>query len=185
MNITDALLSPNQFSRPGRPLDRVMAIVVHYLGNPEQGPQGARDYWEDLKTQDAADKKPDVSASAHYVVGFHGEILRAIPEDEKAYHCGGVFYSAGAQAFFERYCTDSSSSPNRVTIGVELCHPDWTGKPTEPTRAAALELVRDLCSRYLLDPRRAVFRHYDITGKDCPRWYVAHADDWSRFVDEI
>jgi N-acetylmuramoyl-L-alanine amidase len=184
MNITEALLSPNQFSRPGKKLDRVMAIVVHYLGKPEQGPRGARDYWEGLKTQDDADLKPDISASAHYVVGFHGEILRCIPEDEKAFHCGGVFYSAAAKAFFGNYCAPDSS-PNRVTIGVELCHPDWTGMPTDATRSGALELVRDLCDRYLVNPCRAVFRHFDITGKDCPRHFVAHPEDWADFIESI
>jgi N-acetylmuramoyl-L-alanine amidase len=182
--IKELLLSPTQFSRPGKPLDKVMGIVIHYLGKPEQNPQQARNYWESLKTQDDADKIPDISASAHYIVGFQGEILRAIPESEKAFHCGGAFYSTEAKVFFGGYCSPYSS-PNRVTIGVELCHPDWTGKPTEPTRAGALELVRDLCTRYSLDPRRAVFRHFDITEKDCPRWYVAHVDEWARFVAEI
>jgi N-acetylmuramoyl-L-alanine amidase len=184
MNITDALLSPNQFSRPGKPLEAVRAVVVHYLGNPGQGPQGARDYWESLKTQDAADARPDISASAHYVVGFEGEILRAIPEDEKAYHCGAASYTDAARAFFGDYCAPDSS-PNRCTIGVELCHPDATGKPEDATRAAAVELVRDLCDRYALNPLFAVWRHWDVTGKACPKWYVDNPDEWARFILDL
>jgi N-acetylmuramoyl-L-alanine amidase len=187
--IADAQLSKNQFSRPGVPLDRVMAIVVHYLGNPGQGPRGARDYWEGLKTQDAADKNPDVSASAHYVVGFKGEVLLAIPEEEKAYHCGGASYTSTAQAFFGIYCSPQSS-PNRVTIGVELCHADTTGRPSIVTRSAARELVRDLCQRHGLDPKRDLWRHWDITGPKangviCPKWFVEHPDDWAAFIASI
>ena len=181
MKINDALITPNRFSRPGNPLEKVLAIVVHYLGNPLQGPYGARDYWDGLKTQDAADAKPDISASAHYIVGFDGSIIRAIPESEKAYHCGSASYTKKAQEFFGAYCSPSSS-PNRVTIGVELCHPDESGKPMTETEGAALELVRDLCMRYNLDPSRHVWRHFDITGKICHKWYVDQPDEWARFL---
>ena len=184
MQITESLLSKNIFSRPGKPLDRVMAVVVHYLGNPGQGPRGARDYWESLKTQDAADAVPDRSASAHYIVGLDGAILRTIPETEKAYHCGAAKYTPAAEAFFGIYCTPQNS-PNRVTIGVELCHPRADGEPTTFTRSAALELLRDLCRRHGLDPRRDIWRHHDITGKDCPRFFVAHDQAWRDFIAEI
>jgi N-acetylmuramoyl-L-alanine amidase len=185
LNITEALLSKNQFSRPGKPLDCVKAIVVHYLGNPGQGPHGARDYWESLKTQDAADKRPDISASAHYIVGFEGEILRTIPETEKAYHCGALSFTDAALEFFGDYCTDPNSSPNRVTIGVEFCHFEASGKPGAKTRASLLGLVQCLCQRYELNPLFHVWRHWDVTGKTCPKWFVDNSDEWSRFILDL
>ena len=45
--IHDDLLSPNQFSRPGKPLDRVMAIVIHYLGFP--GPKPSQRSWRSTR----------------------------------------------------------------------------------------------------------------------------------------
>jgi len=185
MNVTEALLSKNIFSRPGKPLDDVMAIVVHYVGKPGQTAQQVREYFESLKTQNAADKQPDRSASAHYAIGLAGSILRLIPEAEKAYHCGAAGYTPEARAFFGNYCTDPNSSPNRVTIGIELCHPDDGGQPTPATETAALDLVRDLCWRHELDPRTAVWRHYDITAKHCPLWYIDHPDEWERFISLI
>lgn len=184
MKVFDDLIPENCFSRPGKKLDKVLAIVVHYLGNPGQGPRGARDYWACLAGQDDADTIPDISASAHFVVGFDGEILRAIPEDEKAYHCGAAGYTRLAMSLFGDYCRPVSS-PNRVTIGVELCHPGADGKPLPETESAAIELVRELCATHGLDPRFSVLRHFDVTGKDCPRWYVAHPEAWRRFLDLV
>lgn len=185
MRIINDLLTINQFSRRGQPLDKVMAIVVHYLGVAEQSAMTARNYWESLKSQDAMDAKPDLSASAHFIVDFDGVILRTIPEMEKAYHCGAKAYTQRARDFFGNYCRDPNSSPNRVTIGIELTHPRDDGKPDHVTRAAAIELIRDLCQRYSLDPRRHVLRHYDVTGKDCPRWFVANPEDWNIFLASI
>jgi N-acetylmuramoyl-L-alanine amidase len=177
--IKDDLLDFNQFSRQGAKLDKVMAIVVHYIGNPGATAKQVRDYWDSLKSQDVANDK-SVSASAHFIVDFDGSVLRAIPEDEKAYHCGAVQYSDKAIAFFVDY-TSIHSSPNRVSIGVEMCHPDFTGQPNPNTLLTTLELVGDLCARYSLDPETNVFRHFDITGKNCPKWFVNNPNKWQDF----
>ena len=184
MRIINDLLTINPYSRPGRPLYSVMGIVIHYLGAPGQPAMAARNYWESLKNQDAEDAKQDVYASAHFVVDFDGIVLRTIPETEMAYHCGAKKYTQKACDAFGNYC-DSNSSPNRVTIGVELTHPAADGKPGDITRDVAVELIRDLCKRFGLEPRKQVFRHYDITGKDCPRWFVANPEDWNAFLVSI
>ena len=184
MNIEEDLLPKNQFSRPGKALDRVMAVVIHYLGKPGQSARVARQYWASLASQDAADARPDISASAHYIVDANGTILRTLPESEKGYHCGSPIYTDQAKAFFGDYCT-KDSSPNRVTIGVELAHFDWTGKPSPETEDATVELVRDLCARYALSPMHAVWRHYDVTGKDCPHYFVTYPNEWARFLERL
>ena len=28
-------------------------------------------------------------------------------------------------------------------------------------------------------------RHYDITGKNCPKYYVEHADAWETFLEDV
>lgn len=38
--------------------------------------------------------------------------------------------------------------------------------------------------RYKLNPLRDVIRHYDVTGKDCPRYYVEHLDAWEALKQE-
>ena len=184
MLIAEMHLSRNQFSRPGRALDPLKAVIVHFVGYPGQAADRVRAYFESLKTQDAADKVPDRSASAHYVVGFRGEIIQCIPEGEVAYHCGGI-YTPWAREYFGDYCKNPSS-PNRCTLGIEMCHKDASGKPSIVTLSAARELIRDIFRRHKITaPRTALFRHYDITGKDCPRWFVSHPEAWQDFIDSI
>lgn len=185
LNIIDDLLSINPFSRSGAPLDTVMALVIHYIGVGGQRAKVARNYWEGLKTQDARDAIPDRSASAHFIVDLDGSIVRTVPETEKAYHCGAAVYTPQARSFFGPYCTDSTSSPNRVTIGIEMTHPNATGKPTVETFESTRQLVRALCEEYRLDPFSRIWRHYDVTGKDCPRWLVAQPKHWRWFLESI
>lgn len=30
-----------------------------------------------------------------------------------------------------------------------------------------------------------VIRHYDVTGKNCPKYYVEHEDEWDNFIDDV
>jgi N-acetylmuramoyl-L-alanine amidase len=186
MLIAERHLSQNRFSRPGTPIDPIKSIIVHYVGNPGQSADRVRDYFDGLKTQDAADAKPDRSASAHYVVGLRGEIIQCIPENEVAYHCGAANYTPWAREYFGEYCTNPRKSPNLCTLGIELCHKPTNGQLSIVTLSACRELIRDICRRHNFNtPRNVVFRHYDITGKDCPRWFVAHPEDWQSFIDSI
>jgi N-acetylmuramoyl-L-alanine amidase len=43
------------------------------------------------------------------------------------------------------------------------------------------ELTAELCLQLGLDPETDVIRHYDVTGKDCPKYYVEHPEAWNAF----
>ena len=51
--ITEELLTPNEYSRPGLSLDKVNGIVVHYTANPGTGAENNRSYFEGLKDSGA------------------------------------------------------------------------------------------------------------------------------------
>ena len=36
-----------------------------------------------------------------------------------------------------------------------------------------------------LDPRKDFIRHYDVTGKLCPLYYVKHEKAWEGFLSQI
>lgn len=143
MKITDALLTPNKFSRPQIPLKSVKKVVLHYVGNPKSSAMANRNYFENQKSGGRY-------VSSHYIVGLSGEILRCVPENEVA------------------YC---SNQANTYSISIECCHPDATGKFTDATTASAAELCAYLLKKYGLSVNDLI-RHYDVTGKQCPLWFV-------------
>ena len=70
-----------------------------------------------------------------------------------------------------------SNSRNSDTLSIECCHPDETGAFTQATYDSLVCLLRWLCELYDLSPDD-VIRHYDVTGKLCPLYYVEHPDAW-------
>lgn len=151
-------LTPNEYSRPGKELKEVNAIVVHYVGNPGTTAAQNRSYFENLKDTHAT------SASSHYIIGMEGEIIQCVPLNEISY---------------------ASNNRNKDTIAIECCHPDETGQFTTATYKSLVKLVAALCRTYDLDPETGIIRHYDVTGKYCPLYYVNHEDEWYGFKFDV
>ena len=151
-------LTPNEYSRPGKELKEVNAIVVHYVGNPGTTAAQNRSYFENLKDTHAT------SASSHYIIGMEGEIIQCVPLNEISY---------------------ASNNRNKDTIAIECCHPDETGQFTTATYKSLVKLVAALCRTYDLDPETGIIRHYDGTGKYCPLYYVNHEDEWYGFKLDV
>jgi len=159
MQITDALLTISNYNRPGTKRSSTTAIACHYIGNPGTSAQANRNYFESLKNGQGT------KASCHYIIGLQGEILRLIPEDEIS------------------WCTNQANS---YTISIEACHPDNSGKFNDATYESYVALCADLCSRWGLDPvNGGLIRHYDVTGKVCPKYFVDHPDAWTQFKAEV
>lgn len=157
LSIQHQFLTVNPYSRSGRALKRVKGIVVHYTGNPGSTAQNNRDYFESLK-----DKKTTY-ASSHFIIGLNGEIIQCIPLNEISY---------------------ASNERNKDTISIECCHPDESGKFTDETYQSLQLLVSALMSTYHLNTDD-VIRHYDVTGKICPKYFVEHEDAWLEFKNSL
>ncbi len=157
MEIQQKLLTVNQYSRPGTKLKQVKNIVVHWVGNANSTAMANRNYFESLKEKKSF-------ASSHYIVGLQGEIIQCVPENEIAYH---------------------ANNANSYSLGIEVCHPDWIGKFTETTYRSLIDLLVDLCKRYGLEPTTAIIRHYDVTKKLCPKYYVEHSQDWKQLKLDV
>ena len=151
------LLDVNEYSRPGTALEQVNSIVIHYTANPGSSAMANRDYFEGLK--DAHTTK----ASSHFIVGLEGEVVQCIPTTEIAY---------------------ASNSRNPDTISIECCHPDDTGAFNTATYQSMVQLTAWLCNRFGLNSQD-VIRHYDVTGKICPKYFVEHEDAWEQFKTDV
>lgn len=166
MQITKAHLTPNEYSRPQKPLLSTRAIVLHWVGNPSTSARANRDFWESRKDGGNG------YGSAHLIVDDR-EIIEAIPLFEMAYHVGAESYTPFALEFLSSY-------PNNCTLGIEMTHPDWTGRPSEDTWQRTVRLVADLLLSQRLKAHN-ITTHHAITGKDCPRWMVRHPAELERF----
>lgn len=151
------LLDVNEYSRPGIALQDINGIVIHYTANPGSSAQANRNYFQGLKDSH------ETKASSHFVVGLDGEIIQCIPSNEISY---------------------ASNDRNSDTLSIECCHPDETGKFTDATYASVINLTAWLCVRFDLTGQD-VIRHYDVTGKLCPLYFVEHEDAWEQFRKDV
>ena len=151
------LLPVNEYSRPGTELTQVNGIVVHYTANPGTTAEQNRSYFASLA------ETGETHASSHFIIGISGEIIQCIPCTEISY---------------------ASNERNSDTISVECCIPDDTGKFTDETYQSLIRLVTWLMGRYDLTTDD-VIRHYDVTGKDCPKYFVENSNAWSDFKTDL
>lgn len=150
--------------------DRIRYIVIHYVG-ATGGAKANCEYY--------ASKY--LGASAHYYVGFEGEIWQSVEDKNIAWHCG-------AKSYRHPDCRNSNS------IGIELCvrnrgskaanSRDWYFE--DATVQAAIQLTKELMEKYGV-PADHVVRHYDVTGKICPNPYVYNHTQhtWEDFKEAL
>ena len=156
--VQEDLLPVNPYSRCGDKLQRVNAVVIHYVGNPDTTAWQNRSYFENLATT------RDTSASSNLIVGLEGEALLCVPLDEVA------------------YC---SNDRNYDTVSIEFCHPDADGKPNQATYDTLVKLTAWLCRLYGLSAETYVIRHFDVIGKHCPVYFVQNAAEWTQFKADV
>lgn len=78
----------------------------------------------------------------------------------------------------------ASNERNSDTVSIEVCHPDETGKFTEETYRSLVQLTSWLCVKFGLS-EEDVIRHYDVTGKICPKYFVEDENAWEDFRTDV
>ena len=156
-SVIEDYLTPNEYSRPQTKLKSVKGIVVHYTANPGTDAKANRDYFNGLAVSGAT------YASSHFIIGLDGTIIQCVPITELAY---------------------ASNERNVDTISIECCHRNKNGKFTKETYDSLVKLVAWLCDEFGLE-EDDVIRHYDVTGKLCPLYYVKHEDKWAQLKNDI
>lgn len=152
--------------------NRIKYIVIHYVGGLGGAEQNCKYFAE-----------CDRGASAHYFVGFNGEIWQCVEDKDVAWHCG-------ANSYKHAECRNVNS------IGIEMCvrkkntssmsvtDKDWYFE--DATVKATTDLTKYLMGKYNV-PESNVIRHYDVTGKICPNPYVYNTTNhtWDEFKNMI
>lgn len=151
------LLPPNPYSRPGESLPEVKSVFVHYTANPGTDALQNRNYFANLA------QTGETSASAHFIIGYEGEIIQCVPLWEIAYAVKGR---------------------NFDSVSIECCYLEENGEFTDATYDSLIRLTAWLLGKYELDTGD-IKRHYDEGGKNCPKYYVEHEDAWITLVRDI
>ncbi len=152
-----------------RKKEDIRYLVYHYTGNDgDTAENNARYYSNPINPP----------ASAHYFVDDNG-IFQSVGELTIAWAVGG-----------ERWddCSETGGgklygiATNANSISIEICdNPPKDGKirPTEATLQNAVELGKNVMQRYNI-PIERVIRHFDVTGKHCPAYFMDDAA-WAAF----
>lgn len=96
--------------------------------------------------------RSSVGASAHYFIDSGYTIWQSVPDNCTAWHAGNW-------------------AMNQRSIGIEVCS---AGAFTTAEIDRLTWLVQHLMQKYNI-PASRVIRHYDVTGKKCPAYYVDSA----------
>lgn len=147
---------------------QLKGVVAHWTANTRKGAdaQANRSYFNGSA----------MFASAHYIIDDQ-RIIQCIPDNEVAYHVGANKYRPDG----DRIRGESSLTPNYFLIGFEMCvneDGDW-----EKTYQHAVALAAHLLRKYRFTITD-LYRHHDITGKDCPKMMLT-ASAWSKFKTDV
>lgn len=155
MQIQTLLSNRNNYGNK-RATSQIKYIVIHYTANDGDKAVNNAKYFNSRV----------VKASAHYFVD-DTEIWQSVPDDYVAWAVGGSKYKNTKGGTLHGIATNAN------TISIELTDTVKNGvvEPTAKTVANAMALTKELMAKYNI-PVDRVIRHYDVTGKLCPAYWV-------------
>ena len=165
----------SRYKQSNRKVNDIKYIVIHFTAvDGDSDEAEARNF-----------SRPCSKSSAHFFVDDNS-ITQTVDIKDVAWHCGGSVYNDVAKTGggkLHNICTNSNS------IGIEMCDTNRNGKYdiTDKTRNNAIKLVRALMNDYNIDINHVV-RHFDVTGKYCPRYYCppyGDSKEWDKFKKDI
>lgn len=163
-------------------IGRIKYIVIHYFGSLGSAAAVANYF-----------KSAYRGASAHYALDEGDIVYQCVDDGDIAWHCG----TKGT--YVHPYCRNSNSigievRPYKIdpSTAADAMKKDWYF--TDKTIDNLVVFTKYLMKKYDVSPENVV-RHYDVTGKWCPRpymgddineyWHVTGNEMWRRFKERI
>lgn len=133
-------------------------VVVHETDNesPTADAEGHYNYWN---------SDPNAQTSAHFVVD-ENKAIQLGEFNWRMWHCG------------EKY---NPNIGNFNTIAVEIC----VNGNYMKARQNAIELIKDYILPKTGIPVSNLIRHFDVTGKTCPRKMINNPSLWKDFINQV
>ena len=212
MTLYKQLVSGLHPNRPGTYLSTVRAIIFHYTGNDAPSADDTmnaryfgRPWKGSLETPLELDGSPFRYGSTQ-IIADHDSVTMAIPDDEVAWACGDRNAGPWTPELKGQMPIARNLFGNRQnyhSVSVEICSNDVIKGSDEDWRGACSNAA-SWAINYLflnnlivdvkgsLDPQAftgplaprhvLLLRHFDVTGKICPKPFVDDYAAWERFV---
>lgn len=162
----------NKYSRPGIKNNGIKGLIMHYTANNGGTARNHKSYFNNLS---------GAYASAQLFVD-DVEALCIIPLDEVAYHANDIQKYVNGQPYYP--LRGIIGNANYSTIGLEMCL-DANGNITEATFQNSVKAVKELIKMFPQITADRIWRHYDVTGKNCPAPWVARPSELERFKKAV
>ena len=159
-NMIKQFMKINKYGRPGIKRSKTTKIAWHFTGQHDVSAKNTVSYFSNVVANGYKVNGRYIYASSHLVIGLNGETYHIVPFDEIAY---------------------TTNDANYYSIGVECA---TTGSDDHYTDEEYVSMVKTgawLAQTRKLDPRKDFIRHYDVTGKICPRYFVNNVKAWKQF----
>lgn len=166
-------ITVNKYTRPGTKRSSTKGIVLHYTANPGASADNHRKYF--------GNGGGGRYAGAHIFID-NKESLCIVPLNEVCYHANDVQKYVGGKAY-RGASGKLGYNANLTTIGIEMCI-EKDGTIATATFNQAVDVTADLCKKYGLDTDD-LYRHYDVTAKNCPAPWVSKSSEWTRFKNAV
>jgi hypothetical protein len=185
-------LPKNQFSNPGMPIDEFRACVFHYPISIKCSGERLFRYFKSLKDQNPHDDIKDTYVSTQYGITPKG-IYEYIKLGDVAYSVGAPLYTEEAKRLFPDHTTNKYDkdhghymTPNYITVNAEMYQIDKEGTHDKETLDHGINwaVYIHMCFRTEPTPQ-TIQRHFDITGKICPRMFVKDQRKWNDYKHMI
>ena len=150
-----------------RSTSSIKYIVIHFTANDGDKAVSNGNYF----------KNNVVKASAHYFVD-DDTVVKSVDDNKVAWSVGGSKYAdCKTTGGGTKYGTVTNSN----SISIEMCDTKKDGKvmATKATQENCIKLAVKLMKKYNI-PVSHVVRHFDVTGKKCPAYFVEKSK-WETF----
>lgn len=154
------------FNPETRALTSIQFICIHYTSNTNDTARANALYFHDTVTK----------TSAHFFVS-EDTVYQSVPLNHAAYAVG---LGSMKQPYF-KWPDMYGKIYNHNSVSIELCGSKYGPEASDKTKLTAARLTSELLSKLGLTPSR-VYRHYDVTGKPCPKWAVDDPLKWLDFT---
>lgn len=155
-----------------RDLSTIKYLVLHYTSNDGDTDENNGKYFANNI----------VKASAHYFVD-DDSVTQSVPDDYVAWSVGGNKYNNCSTTGGGKF---HGIATNANTLNIEICDDVKNGVvyPSAATIENVIAFTKAKQKEYNI-PDSNVIRHFDVTGKSCPAYWVDDAKWKAEFLNKL